>query len=161
MESGPKVGTKVEPMKAFVVVGESAGQSVDVSTLRAGQPTVYLIVNAEHWSRPVARFLKTLDQELSRGIDGAPEAAAVAVWFTSDVEKSKTYLPVAQNSIQFEKTWLAVFEGDQFGPPAWAINDQAHLTAVVVQGDKVVASLGYISLNETDVPKVIKTLKKQ
>ena len=42
----------------------------------------------------------------------------------------------------------------------WAINPDAHLTAVVAHEGKVVKSFGYRSVNETDAPEVVKRLKK-
>ncbi len=83
----------------------------------------------------------------------------VAVWLTDNPDKSKAYLPIAQRSIRLQKTPLAVFEGGKNGPDGWSINDMAGLTAVVVREGKVVFSKGYLSLNETDVPKVVEALK--
>jgi hypothetical protein len=81
----------------------------------------------------------------------------VAVWLTDDADKSKEYLPkIAQ---YFKGAVLSVFGGTA-GPKDWAINPDAHLTAVVAHKGKVVKSFGYVSLNETDVPAVVKTLKK-
>lgn len=160
-DSGPKPGTKVEALKAFDVTGDHAGESVDFVAERKGQPTAYLFVNAEHWDRPMARFIKVLDQELKKGVTGAPEASIIAIWLTDDVDKAKNYLPIAQNSLQLEKSTLAVFEGTRFGPMGWAISGDAYLTTIVVRDGKVVASYGYISVNDTNVPEVVKSLQKK
>jgi hypothetical protein len=160
VSSGPNVGSVVKGLMVFATTGEKAGNEVDFVMERKDQPTVYLFVQAEHWERPTARFMRTLDEQIAKGIDGAPEAAVVAVWLTDDVGATKEYLPRAQGSLQFQKTALAVFEGQKTGPADWSINDQAFLTAVVVRGGMVVASLGFRSLNETDVPGVVKSLAK-
>ena len=157
--SGPKEGTEVGPLKAFAATGDSAGQNVDFVAEQGDRPRVYLFIQAEHWNRPMARFVKTLDQELAKGIEGADEAKAVAVWLTDDVDKAKEYLPIAQQSLQLERTDLAVFEGDRFGPRDWSIDGEVHLTAVVVRGGKVIFSAGYTGPNETNVPDVVKAIK--
>ena len=109
----------------------------------------------------MARFVKTLDQELEKGIDTAADAACVAVWLTDDVNQSKEYLPRAHQAVKLARTTLAVFDGAKAGPNDWAINLDAHLTAVVVRDGKVVKCFGYQSLNETNVPEVVAELKKK
>lgn len=151
----------VKPLKAFAASGEFAGQEVDFVAERKGQTTVYLFVNAENWTRPVARFLKVLDGKLSDGIEGAKDAQAVAVWLTSDVAKEKEYLPRAQKSLNLGQTALAVFEGPPQGPEGWNVDVASHLTAVVVRGGKEIARFKYQSTNDTDVPDVVKALQKQ
>lgn len=157
--SGPKEGTEVGPLKVFAATGDSAGQSVDFVAEQGDRPRVYLFIQAEHWNRPMARFVRTLDQESTKGIEGTDGAKTVAVWLTDDVDKAKDYLPIAQQSLQFERTDLAVFEGDRFGPRDWSVDGEVHLTAVVVRRGKVVFSAGYVGPNETSVPDVVKALK--
>jgi hypothetical protein len=159
-ESGPKAGAKVEPLPAFVAAGDKAGQAIDLAAEREGRPTVYLFVQAEHWTRPMARFVKVLDGRLAGGVPGAEDASAVLVWLADDVPKGKEYLPVAQNSLNLARTSLAVFEGSRFGPDGWGINADAFLTAVVVRGGQVVRSTGYRSVGESDVPAVVESLER-
>lgn len=149
--SGPKDGDKVAPLKVYAVVGDPMDKEADYAGLRKDKPTVYVFVSAKDFSRPMFRFLKKLDEDL--GEDGL----VVAVWLTDDVDKAKEYLP--KISQYFKGTALTVFGGTA-GPKDWAINPDAHLTAVVAHKGKVVKSFGYMSLNETDAPEVIKTLKK-
>lgn len=161
MSSGPNVGDAVKGFKVFAATGEKAGNEVDFVSERKDLPTVYLFVQSEHWSRPNARFMRDLDEALAKGVEGAEGVQAVAVWLSDDFATARDYLPRAQQSLQFQKTTLAAFDGQKTGPAAWSVNDQAHLTVVVVRGGKAVASRGYISLNETDVPDVLKALQKQ
>ena len=49
---------------------------------------------------------------------------------------------------------------DRNGPKGWDLNDQARLTAVVVNKQSVAARFGFVSINETDVPAVRDALKK-
>jgi hypothetical protein len=149
--SGPKDGENVAPLKAYAVTGDPKDKDVNYADLRKDKPTVYVFVSAKDFDRPMFRYLKKLDEDL--GDDGT----IVAVWLTDDADKSKEYLPkIAQH---FKGTALAVF-GETAGPKDWGINSDARLTAVVAHKSKVVKSFGYQSLNETDVPAVVETLKK-
>ncbi len=154
--SGPAAGTKVEPLKVVIAAGENVGKETDVAEDRKGKPTVFVFVQADKWDRPVARFLRTLDVDLAKD---RTEVKIIAVWLTDDVMKSRDYLPKAQESLKLSQTTWSVHPGDKGGPAGWGINVDAHLTAIVVQDNKVTASFGYRSINETDVPAVIKELK--
>jgi hypothetical protein len=156
--SGPSAGSKMEPLKVLIATGGDAGQEVDVVASRNGKPTVYLFVQAETWDRPVARFIKTLDQELNKD---RKEVAIFAVWLTDDVEKTKEYLPKADESMKLAQTTLAAYRGDKNGPPAWSIQPGAHLTVVVAAEGRVVASFGYRSVNETNVPEVLEKINSK
>jgi hypothetical protein len=148
--SGPNEAEKVAPLKVYAVTGEPKDKEVDYAELRNDKPTVYVFVSAKDFDRPMFRFLKKLDE------DAGDEGLVVAVWLTEDADKSKEYLPrIAQ---YFKGAALTVFAGTA-GPKDWAINADARLTAVVAHKGKVVKSFGYISLNETDVPAVVETLK--
>ena len=149
--SGPKEGDKVATLMVYAVTGEPKDKEVDYAGLLKDKPTVYVFVSAKDFGRPMFRFLKKLDEDL--GDDGL----VVAVWLTDDADKSKEYLP--KISQYFKGSALTVFGGTT-GPKDWAINPDAHLTAVVAHKGKVVKSFGYMSLNETDVPEVVETLKK-
>jgi hypothetical protein len=155
--SGPTVDTEPKPFKVQVATGDDAGKEVDYVTQRRDQPTIFIFVQADRFDRPMARYLRTLDQELK---EKRRDVKVVAIWMTDDVQKSKDYLPKAQQSLRFDQTVLAVFDGDRnAGPDQWGLNSDAHLTAVLVSGNKVDAAMGYRSLNETDVPDVMKKLK--
>ena len=156
VESGPSVGSKVEILKAVAATGDAAGKEVDYAAERKAKPTIFIFVQSDKWDRPVARFLRTLDQELSKNRN---DVHIIAVWLTDDAAKAKEYLPKAQESLKLSQTTFAVFPGDKSGPAGWGINADAHLTAVVAQDQKVSASLGFRSVNETDAPSVLKILK--
>jgi hypothetical protein len=160
--SGPSEKSKPEPFKAIVVAGDEAGKGddagkeVDVVALRKDKPTIFVFIPDDKWARPMARYLKTLDDELAAK---RTDVRIIAVWLTADVEKSKEYLPRADQSLKFKQTSLAVYPKEKTGPMNWGLNSDAHLTAVLVSDNVVDASFGYRSLNETDVPAVMKKLK--
>ena len=156
--SGPEVGASPRPFQVAAITGDHSGETVDATTDRGAKATVYVFVQADKWDRPMARFLKTLDKELEAD-PKLSDVRTVAVWLGDDATKSKDYLPRAQLSLQLAKTDLTVFDGDRFGPVGWSISPEAHLTAVVVRDGKVAARFGHVSVNETDVPAVMKSLK--
>jgi hypothetical protein len=157
VESGPSPGAKLAKLTVSAETGEHAGEELDYLDNRKDKPTIYVFVQADRFDRPMARYLKTLDAAVKKiGND----TQVVAVWVTADAEKSKTYLPKAQQSLKFEQTALTVFTADKAGPENWGLNDRASLTTVVADRDKAAARFAYVSLNETDVPAVEAALKK-
>jgi len=154
--SGPDRGKAVPVINVFDVTGPHKDKKLDYATERKGKVTVYVLIQAEKWDRPMARFLKVLDKAVSQEKD----ALVVAVWLTDDNDKTKNYLPLAQQSLQLQGTALTFFQDGKAGPKGWNANDDAHLTAVVAGPNGVAATFGYRSLNETDVPGVVKELKK-
>jgi hypothetical protein len=159
-ESGPPVGSKAEALRAFVTVGERAGEAADLASERAGKPIVYVFVQADRWDRPMARFLRALDQAVAQGGEGMDEAEMVAVWLTEDVPAAKEYQPRGQMSLNLARTRWSVFEGGRLGPSGWAINPEAFLTVVAVRDGKVAGRAGFLSVGEGDVPGVIQWLAK-
>jgi len=156
--SGPDIGNSIQPLEVAAITGDGAGEDLDFAARRKGQPTVFAFVQSDKWDRPIARFLTTLDKELSKD---RPDTAVIAVWLTDDVAKAKDYLPLAQQSLRFSQTTLAVWPGDKNGPPGWSINSDAHLTVIVADHDRVAASFAYRSVNETNVPEVLQKLPKK
>jgi hypothetical protein len=130
---------------------------VDHVKERKGKPTVYVFVQADKWERPMARFLRKLDETV---IKASEDAYVVAIWLTEDVDKTKEYLPRAQQSLKFQNTALTCFAGEKGGPKDWAIHADAHLMVVVTNKDRVAKRYGYRSINETDAPTVQAALKK-
>ena len=155
VESGPTVGEPVPNLPAFGVVGSVEGKDVDFASERKESPTVYLFVNTAQWSRPMARFMKELDGKVT---SAKSDAVVVAVWLTDDMAKTKQYLPIAQTSLKLTRTALAAFDG-RTGPLEWGVNPNADLTVVVADKGKVLAKFGFVSVNDTLVPRVIEALK--
>jgi hypothetical protein len=156
VESGPTPGSKVEALKAVAATGDFAGKEVDYAMERKEKPTIFVFVQADKWDRPTARFLRELDQALAKDRN---DVQIIAVWLTDDAAKAKEYLPKAQESLKLAQTTFTVYPGDKGGPAGWGINADAHATAVVAQDQKVSASFGFRSVNETDAPAVLKKLK--
>ncbi len=156
VESGPKPGEKVTELKIFAATGTNEGKDVDIAMLRKDEPTIYLFVNAEKFSRPMAKFLRAIDAKVN---DDSDKAVAVAIWVGGDIDKMKAYLPTAQMSLKFAKTDLAVYTENKTGPNGWGLNNDAHLTAVIVHGGKVVKSFAFVSVDDGDAKAVLEALK--
>lgn len=157
VKSGPDVGAKAANFKAFATTGAYEGKEVDFPAERKDLPTVYFFVAGDHFDRPMARFLKTVDAEIGAGKD---KAEAVVVWLSDDADAAKDRLPKVHQSLQFQATALAVFTGAKAGPKEWKINDDAHVTAVVVHKGEVKAALAHKGTSEADAKAVVAALKK-
>ena len=156
VDSGPAAGSSVKPVKAVALTKDEADKEIDFVAQRAEKPTIYVFVQADKWDRPVARFLRVLDQDLNKNRE---DVHIDAVWLPEDEDMSKTSVPKARESWKLSQTTYAVFPGEKSGPDGWGLNSDAHLTAVVVEKGKVAASFGYRSVNEKDVPAVIAKLE--
>jgi hypothetical protein len=157
VDSGPTVGEKIPPLKMLHVVGDNEGNEADATADRAEKPTVYLFVRTDRWTRPVARTIKVLDEKVNKE---SGDARLFAVWLTDDKEKTKEYLPRAQQSLKLERTALLLHPDLNTGPEHWGINSDADLTVVVTANKKVAARFGFVSPNEKVVEDVLKALKK-
>lgn len=151
----------LKPFKTHAVTGDSAGKETNYFEVRKDQPTLYVFVAADQWARPVARYVKKLDDALAAGIPEANDARVVVVWLTDDVAKAKEYLPKAQMSLQLSRSDWTVFEGEKAGPAGWNVDVAATLTTVVVRQGKESGRFGYKSVNEADVPEAVEALKKK
>jgi hypothetical protein len=155
--SGPKPDDKVPPLTITDVTGPNKGKELDIVKERGDRPTVYVLLWADRFSRPMNRYLKTLDEKVAADFK---EVAIVAVWLTEDAEKTAELLPRVQQSVNYATTALTLAKTDKNGPNNWGINSDAHLTTVIASKGKVAATFAYGSVNETDVPKVVEALKK-
>lgn len=99
--------------------------------------------------------MRALDEEA-----GKLKTLVVAIWVTAEPDKTKEYLPKAQQSLKFESTALSYFPGDKGGSVDWGLNERAFVTTVISAVGKAVSNFGYQSLNETDVPAVKEALVK-
>lgn len=155
LETGPAKGTATPTLKVFAVTGEHAHKEVDFATERKNRTTVFVFIRSDRFDRPIARFLRTFDEELRKE---ARDCLTVIVWLTDDVEKGKEYLPRVQQSLRLTQTVFTVYPGEMAGPADWAINADCHVSILIAHHQKIHAAFGYRSMNETDVPRVLKAL---
>lgn len=155
--SGPKAGDKVAKLSVYATTGEPKEKDLDYAEARKDKPTIYVFIQGEHFSRPIAQFMRKLDEALP---DISEDAYVVTVLLSDNSDMWKDRLPKVNMSLMFKATALTVFTGEKTGPKDWGINVDAHVTAVVVHKAKVVQSFGYMSVNGTDAPAVTDELKK-
>lgn len=156
VESGPDTGKPVPALKVLVLKDDNSFQEHDVAAERSDKLSVYAFVQATEWSRPMARFLRGIDEALS---DLGGDADMTAVWLSEDQDEAKRYLPRGRDALKLKATTFAVDGGDEQGPNGWNLNDKAFITVVVARDRKVVKSFSFVSVNETDVPAVRATFK--
>lgn len=154
--AGPEVGRALSPLQVEVLQTGGEYKADDIATAAKEKPVVYLLVPAKKWDRPVARFMKTLDDKLA---SYSATAEIRAVWLTADLNATKEYLPRAAQSLQFKSVSLAVF-ADEAGPDGWKPASDAQLMVVVANKGRAAATFSFPSVNETDVPQVGEALKK-
>ncbi len=157
IDSGPKPGEKVTPLKVHAIIGAVEDKEVDYAKERKDKPTVYVFVQSQWFDRPIGRYLMELDKKI--GAIGK-DAYIVAVWLTDDQQKTKDYLPRMNQSIKLANTALTCSLDGTTGPADWAINERAHLTAIVVKDGKVIERFSYQSPNDTAAAKVEEVVKK-
>lgn len=113
VDSGPSVGSKIERLTAIAATGDAAGKETDYGAERNENPTIFIFVAADKWDRPMARYLRALDQSLAKD---RIDVQIIAVWLADDVEQAKEYLPKAHASLKLSQTTFAVYTGEKGGP---------------------------------------------
>lgn len=143
----------VPPLEVVVCVGEKAGEKSELTSRRGKKPTIYMFIQAEHWDRPIARLVRGLDIGVA---DKITDGGLVLVWLSNnEVERFREHLPRVQQSLKLSMTTYSVWPGDPFGPAAWAINRDDHVTAITANDGKIIARHAFRSTNEGDVNKIL------
>lgn len=144
---------KVPPLESVVCVGEKAGEKTDLTQWRGSKPTIYIYIQAEHWDRPIARLVRGLDVAVA---DKITDGGLVLVWLSNnEIERFREHLPRVQQSLKLSMTTYSTWPGDTFGPPAWAINRDDHVTVITANEGKIIARHAFRSTNEGDVNKIL------
>jgi hypothetical protein len=155
VDSGPAKGQPIPELKVYAVAGPIQGETVDYAAQRKDLPTIYLLIPADKFSRPMHGFVQALDKALTKEVK---DGLLVAVWLTDDGQKTKDYLPkIAQ---YYPGAALTYFPGAKTGPKDWFINEQADITVILAHQGKVVGRLGYNSINDTVAPEVMTAFTK-
>jgi hypothetical protein len=143
----------VSKLESVVCVGDQAGEKQELAESRGKNPTIYFFIQAEHWDRPIARLLRELDIKVK---DGVSDGRIVAVWLSNnEVDRFREHLPRVQQSLRLAMTTYAVWPGDPFGPAAWNINRDDHVTIVTARDGKIIGRHAYKSTNEGDAAKIL------
>jgi len=156
-QSGLDPGAKVPPLVVYDATGEHRGEEVDYARLRGEKPTLYLFVR--ELDRPQARFIRLLDERIAD--HDASGVYCVAVFMHHDeVQAIKDHLPRIQQSVKFRATVLTANPGAREQPNGWGLDPKQFVTAIVANKGAAVQSFPFVSVNESDAPKVIAALEK-
>ncbi|MEI7922014.1 MAG: hypothetical protein WCJ40_08905 [Planctomycetota bacterium] len=154
--TGTPVGKPIPKLETVVCVGENEGQKQELTAKRLGKPTIYVFIQAEHWDRPLARLLRELDQKTKEHLT---DGTVVAVWLSNqEVDRFREHLPRVQQSLKLAMTTYTVRPGDPFGPPAWSINRDDHVTVITVKDAKTLGRHSFKSTNEGDAARILTDL---
>jgi hypothetical protein len=157
VESGPPVGEKLPALTAQVVTAGQAAEATNLVKDRADHPTVYILLPAEKFDRPGARYVKGIDAAVAKLQKVKPNAGLVVVWLTADAAAGTQRVSQIQGSLQLTAGNWAVCPTTS--PEGWGLHERAAVTAVLAVKGKVTARFGYDSVNETDVAKLAELLK--
>ncbi|MEE3220681.1 MAG: hypothetical protein VX257_10475, partial [Planctomycetota bacterium] len=86
IESGPDAGAAVPALKVHVLSDDDSYAENDVTADRADKISVYAFVQATEWARPMARFLRGVDELVTAA---GNDARMTAVWLTDDQDQSR------------------------------------------------------------------------
>src|SRR5437588_12086801 len=93
VDSGPEIGKPVPVLKVFDGTGPNQDKDLDYAAERKEEPTIYVFVQADKWDRPMARFLRKLDEVV---VKESVNAFVRAVCLTHHAEKAEQHLAVAR-----------------------------------------------------------------
>jgi hypothetical protein len=146
---GPEPGKPVPALKTHQVVGDKSGQEVDLRVETQDKPVIFIFIPSEKWDRPIARFLRQLDEAIQgdRQKD-EPRGQIYLVWVTKDVEKAKEYLPRAQQSIKLQASTWNILRGEVYDAQDWALSGDSALNIIIAKKNKVAWGKAYASVND-------------
>lgn len=137
--SGPQPGEKLPPLKARIVIGDKAGEEVDIVSDAHGKPTFLVFMN--EWNEEVAELMRVIT--LFAEQRGKPHLVAAVVWLTSDpselgakLERSRPHMP--------RNTPVAVSLDGPEGPGAYGLNRHVQMTILVADRDVVASNFALV-----------------
>jgi hypothetical protein len=145
----------VPELKVHAVSGPIQGETLDYADKRKDKPTIYLLIPAKKFDRPIFSFMKGLETAVDKEIK---DGLVIAVWLPEDKQKTMDYLPKITK--YFQHAALTYYPDDKAGPKDWFINDQADLTIILAHKGTVIDRFGYNSINDTVVKDVMKAFTK-
>jgi hypothetical protein len=159
---GPEAGKPVPALKTHQAAGDQADKEVDWQTASKDKPTLFVFVNSDKWDRPVARFLKKLDEAVNEAKQKAmPKAQVAIIWLTKDVDKGKEYLPRAQGSLKLQATSWNVFAGDAYDAQGWVLSGDSVINVILVKNNQVNWGRAFSAVNDTTVRPVVAALQAE
>jgi hypothetical protein len=137
--SGPQPGEKLPPLKVRIVIGDKAGEEVDIVSTAEGKPTFLIFMN--EWNEEVAELMRviTLYAEQRR----KPPLVTAVVWLTPDpsdlearLERSRPHMP--------RNTPVGISLDGREGPGAYGLNRHVQMTILVAARNVVTSNFALV-----------------
>ena len=139
--SGPQPGEKLPPLKVRVVIGDNAGEDVDIVSDAKGKPIFLIFMN--EWNEQVAELMRVITLYAEQR--DKPELVKAVVWLTSDPSDLETKLKGAGARGNMPKnTPVAIsLEGPE-GPGAYGLNRHVQMTILITNNDVVTSNFALV-----------------
>lgn len=152
--SGPQIGENVTPFTVRAVVGDRAGEDVDLVKDAAGKPLVIFFVHEV--TRPsvgLARLI--LNYAASRKADGLHSGL---VLLTADATASEDWAKRAAGALP-RGVLVGISKDGAEGPGAYGLNRKVAVTVLVVKENKVTANFALVQPSiAADAPKMAQAI---
>ena len=137
--SGPQPGEKVPPLKVRVVIGDNAGEDVDIVSDAKGKPIFLIFMN--EWNEQVAELMRVITLYAEQR--GKPELVKAVVWLTSDPSDLETRLKRARPHMP-KTTPVGVSLAGSEGPGAYGLNRHVQMTILITNNDVVTSNFALV-----------------
>lgn len=152
--SGPQKGETLTPFKLNGVLGEEAGENVDVLARAEGGPLVLVFVHQR--TRPSFGLTNTVMRfAASRAKDGITGAT---VFLTGDATDTQNWMKLVSGNFP-EGVVYGISPDGQEGPGAYGLNRNVELTVLVGKENKVTANFALVQPSvQADGPKIFEAI---
>jgi hypothetical protein len=153
--SGPQVGEALPPLTVRSVLGETAGQDLDLVEKAAGRPVLLIFVHER--TRPAFGLTNLLTRYVAKragdGLHGG------VVFLTEDATATEQWTRVVQRHFSPDAVTYGISHDGQEGPGAYGLNRNVALTVLVGKEGKVTANFALVQpSDQADGPKILKAI---
>ncbi len=154
--SGPQPGEKLPPLKVRIVIGDKAGENVDIVSAARGKPTFLVFMN--EWNEQVAELMRVITLYAEQ--KGKPQLVTAVVWLTSDpielgakLERARPHMP--------RNTPVGISLDGPEGPGAYGLNRNVQMTILVCERNVVTSNFALVQPSvHGDAVAVLRALVK-
>lgn len=152
--SGPQVGEKLTPFTTKVILGDQAGQELDLVKSAAGKPLVIVFVHERN--RPSVGLARLLG--LYAATKKADGLTSGVVFLTSDATMTEEWMKIAAHALPAGVP-VGISTDGQEGPGAYGLNRKVQMTVLVGKGDKVTANFALVQPSvQADGPRIAQAI---
>ena len=152
--SGPQAGEKVTPFVVRAIVGERAGDEIDLIKDADGKPLVLFFLHEV--TRPSAGLARlVLNYAASRKADGLH---AGLVLLSADATSTEDWAKRAANALP-SGVPIGIYKDGAEGPGAYGLNRKVAVTVLVAKQNQVTATFALIQPSiAADAPRIAKAI---